>query len=382
MRWWRSQPEWVRDAAAATSLAALSLIPALRVYGLVLGGLPQRPADPLYIALILAQTLPLTLRRRAPAGVLATIGVAFALDQCLGYPPSPAGLGLLVALYSAGAHQQRRRRSTAIAAAIAYAALATALLLLGSPESPWDFATFAVVLAAAWGAGEVVRLRGIAARSRADEAARTAVIEQRDELARELHDVVGHHVTSMIVQADAAALLVAAGQTLPREHLTAIGDGGRRALADLRELLDVLGPAGAGSGERTPTIGSLDDLVAASAPQRVTLDESGTPTGSDQLRLTVYRIVQESLTNARKHAAGAPTEVRVEWATPAVHVRITTEASLGAPSTTSGSGRGIAGLRERAVRLGGQLHAGMDPAGCFVLDARLPLRDEQARYDG
>jgi len=380
IRSWRSQPARVRDAAAAVALATISLVPAFSVYGLVLGSLTARPTDALHIVLMLAQTLPLAFRRATPAAVLAVVGVAFGLDQCLGYPSSSAGLGLLIALYSAGAHV-RRRRVTVAATAVAYAVLAVLLTMLGSPERPWEFVTFAAVLAAAWVVGEVVRLRAAAARARAHDTARAAVFAERAHLARELHDVVGHHVTGMVVQADAAAASTAAGAPVSAAQLSTIAESGRQALADLRQLLDVLGPT---EPSRAPAIGSIDDLVAAAraAGQRIQLQVDGAADAGDELRLAVYRIVQEGLTNARKHAPGARTDVQVTWNPGEVHARLVTGAgrTAGRGGFPHG-GRGLAGLRERVQRLRGELSTGMDAAGRFVLEAHIPLHDVASRED-
>ena len=365
------------DAAAALALAAVSMLPALRSYGVVLGELPTVPSDALHILLVLAQTLPLAARRRAPAAVLATTGLAYALDQALAYPPSPAGLGLLVALYSAGAHQRRGRQLTVVTAIAGYVALAVTLTLRGSREQPWEFATFALVLAAAWGAGDIVRLRAASALAAAEQRARDAVGHERARLARELHDVISHHVTGMVVQADAAAFLVPEDDPL-RGQLASIAAGGRRALTDLRGLLDVLGTDTATS----PSIGPLHDLVddARRGGQQVTLHEEGTPTGSDELRLAVHRLVQESLTNALKHSPGGATDIAVRWSEVEVHARIVTgPAAVSAPRrVVPGSGRGLAGLRERVRRLGGTLHAEPECDGRFIVEATIPVAGSDA----
>lgn len=369
---WQSLPIWARDGLGAAAFAAVSLLPALRPEGLNLGELPERHSDALHVLLILAQTLPLALRRLRPATVLAAIGLAFALDQSLAYPPSPGGLGILVALYSAGAHQQRRRPLTIALGAVAYVVLATVLSFLGSPELPWELATFVLVLAAAWGPGELMHQRADAARLRAEEAARAAVAAERARLASELHDVVSHHVTGMVVQADAAAFLLPAGETSVREQLASIAGLGRRALVDLRQLLDVLG---AQDAPVRPAIGTLDGLVAdaRAAGQLVGFEETGTEHAADEVRLAIYRIAQEGLTNARKHAPGARTQVSVDWAPPEAHIELATApAAAAVRSAIPGSGRGLAGLAERVRHLGGRFGAGADARGWFVLTADIP----------
>lgn len=375
VRWWRSLPDWAVDGVGAAALCAVALVPALSVYGLALGELRTRPSDALHVVLVVAQTLPLTARRVRPATVLAVVGFAFAVDQSSGYPPSPGGLGILFALYSAAAHQRRARPLTIAVSVVVYVALSTVLILLGSPDNAWQFATFGVVLVAAWVLGDFVRLRTAAAQVREAQAARAAVADERARLARELHDVVSHHVTGMVVQADAAGFIVPEDQVRAREQFASIADGGRRALADLRRLLDVLG---ADDVRRVPAIGPLADLAADArrAGQSVALSESGTPSGPDELRLAVYRVVQEGLTNARKHAAGAPTEIDVTWSADAVAVRVVSRANGSAAASAGGipgSGRGLAGLADRVARLGGRLNAGRDDSGSFVLAADLPI---------
>jgi signal transduction histidine kinase len=384
--WLRSRPEWFWDTLGAVVFAAISLIPALSQYGLALGELATRQSDAWHVALILLETLPLAARRLAPGWVLAVVGAAFFADQALGYPPSPAGLGLLVALYSAGAHLSRRRWLAVAIGALAYVALAVVLTQAGSRERPWEFATFALVLVAAWAGGSAVRLSAAASLSRAERAARDAALEERDRIARDLHDVVSHHVTSMVVQADSAAFLLPADETTVRGQLASIADGGRRALTDLRQLLEVLGPDGPVT---TPAIGDLNDLAeeARRAGQHVDVFEIGQPHGTDELRLAVYRIVQEGLTNAVKHAPGARTEVAVAWAPADVRVRVTTariktarpDADSPRAAAPPGSGRGIAGLAERVRRLDGILTAGDDPLGGFVLEATIPVEPRGAQ---
>lgn len=373
-----------RDGAVAAAFAAVSLIPAFGPYGVVLGDLPTRDDDAWRVVLILGQTLPLALRRRFPAVCLALVGASFALFQALAYAPSPAGLGMLFALYSAGAYQRRRRALTAAAVVVAFGGLAVVLTALGSPERPWQLATFGLVLAAAWGVGELVRARAEASRTRAELAARAAVLEERARLAGELHDVVSHHVTGMIVQADAAAFLVPGDDPAVRRQLAGISGAGRQALDDLRRLLDVLRPdrpdAGPPAGTITGTIAELVD-TARDTGLDVELDEGGTTRGPDELRLTAYRVVQEGLTNARKHAPGAAVRVSVRWTGPDVRLVVASSASPSpavAPPVTPSSGHGLQGLRARVERQGGTVRAEPTEAGGFVLEASLPFDPSHA----
>ncbi len=151
-------------------------------------------------------------------------------------------------------------------------------------------------------------------RWRADEAerrrlsAQVAVTAERARIARELHDVVTHHVTAMVVQADAAQYLLESAPDRAGESLTAISGTGRRALTELRSLLGVLEATG-DAADRTPTLGKVSDLVeqARLSGQPIEWTEHGRPIEqSVDVELAVYRVVQESLTNALKHATGHP----------------------------------------------------------------------------
>ena len=146
--WFRSRPEWFWDTLGAVVFAAISLIPALSQYGLALGELATRQSDAWHVALILLETLPLAARRLAPGWVLAVVGAAFFADQALGYPPSPAGLGLLVALYSATVHGPLWARRTALWGAIAGSGLVTVLLVRRSSDvvTPFAAGTFAFLM--------------------------------------------------------------------------------------------------------------------------------------------------------------------------------------------------------------------------------------------
>lgn len=384
---WRSLDVWARDGLGALVFAAIALVPALSPYGVVLGGLPERAPDSWHVLLLLGQALPLAARRVAPGAVLGIIAAAFAIHQLLAYPPSPAGLGLFFALFSAGAYQQNRRRLTLSLAVGVYVALAITLVHLGSTEQVWEWVAFAAVPSAAWGLGEVVRMRTIAAHDREIASAKSAVMEERARVARELHDIIGHHVTGIVVQAEAATFLLPPGETRMHQKFATIAASGRAALEELRQQLDLLDGT---TPSMTPAIASLSDLVAAGRATglQIELTEVGSPHGSGQLRLAVQRIVQEGLTNARKHAPGATVIVHTNWATPVVEVRIVSAAATTTHkvpgndalfrSSAPGNGRGLAGLTERVSLLGGTLNAGPNSDGGFTIEARLPLTGAQA----
>ena len=373
LRTWSRAPA-VRDLALAVLLVAVSAAPGTSGVWVQLGELPLRPLDALGVALVLAQSLPLVLRRTRPATCLAVVGLAFAVHQALGYPPTAAGLGLYVALYSAGAHLQRRRRASAAVAVAGYLVLAVVLRAVGSPAGALELLTFLPVLAVFWIAGTWVRARrGTQAALRTAEAA-AAVAEERARIARELHDVVSHHVTAMVVQAEAMQFLVQRQPERVVAGLEVIGETGRSAMTDLRDLLGAL--HGAGECGREPAVGSVADLVERSraAGLAVELHESGPAgTGPTGVELAVYRVVQESLTNAVKHAPGAGTLVRVDRGPREVVVEVSTTA-VGRPRRGwARSGRGLTGLAERVGFVGGRFAAGPEPDGGFAVRAWIPL---------
>jgi signal transduction histidine kinase len=386
----------VEDGVLAAVLAVLAFAPALSKVGAQLGDLPLRPADALSVVLALAQTLPLAVRRRFPAAVLTVIGAAFAVDQARGYPATFASLGLYLALYSAGANRERSRRIVAAAATAGYAVLALVLHHLGSPLRGTDYFTFYLATAAAWLAGGVMRRLREQEAGRRRLAAEAATATERARIARELHDVVTHHVTAMVVQADAAQYLLESDPRRASAGLTSVSDAGRRALTDLRYLLGVLEATGdkpAGDPTqpaRAPAQGVIADLVeqARAAGQPVELSEAGDRRPRPAaVELAAYRVVQEALTNAMKHAPGARTHVQLNQHPRHIEVEVTTEGSAKEGPATAASthrspelptgGRGLAGLRERVRVLDGELEDGPRPGGGFTVRARIPSGPDQ-----
>jgi signal transduction histidine kinase len=376
----------VRDAALGVALALIAFVPPLATHGTRLGELPHRPLDALAVAVALAQSLPLALRRRWPAATLAVVAAGFSVQELRGYATF-ASLGLLIAIYSVAAYQKSFRRWAAGLATAAYAALSVGLHQAGSVNRIADYVVFYLCLAAAWLLGAYVRAMRSTAAARRRLEAEAARADERARIARELHDVVTHHVTAMVVQANAA-------QFLPldpaRESLTAIRETGKQALGDLRDLLGVLDPAQEAPRDRLPGLTALPELIerTRAAGQPVSLIEEGSPpavlgTGRE---LTAYRVVQESLTNALKYAAGRPTTVRLGYRPSSVDISVTTAPNPSNPRLSNprrsnprrsdlvenGSGRGLAGLRERVELFGGSLSAGPGDDGGFTVAAHLP----------
>jgi signal transduction histidine kinase len=369
---WQRCDVTVRDLPLALLLALGSAVPALHNRGTQLGELPARPFDGVALVVVLLECLPLAVRRRWPALCLILVSIGFAIDQLRGYH-TVAGTALPIAVLSAAAHLERHRLTTAVLASAAYVPLAVALDRQGSAEGLAGFVTFYLALALAWGIGAWLRQTRATEEVRRQHVAETTRTAERTRIARELHDVVTHHVTAMVVQAEAARYLTAAPDRLD-QTLTAVTDTGRRAITDLRHLLDLLNPDHS-TEPRTPSAGELHTLVERTrqAGQPVEFTEDGRPadtTGSAEV--AAYRVVQEALTNALKHAHGARTTVRVRHGEKETLVEVSTDGPGSRASSPGGSGRGLAGLRERVGVLGGEFSADRRADGAFVVQARIP----------
>ncbi|MFJ8863315.1 sensor histidine kinase [Streptomyces sp. NPDC102451] len=372
----RIQDLWRRSGATVWYVPlALGLFGASLVYhsnGTDVGGLPNRPFDALAVVAIALQSLPLAGRRRWPVLCFALVSAGFALDQLRGYH-TLAGIALPIGLISVAAQLEHHRRTTAIVLTSAYVPLALALDAIGPGEPPSEYVMFYLAVALAWGVGMWLRSTRAAEAERRRRVAEDTRTAERARIARELHDVVTHHVTAMVVQAEAARYLTAAPDRLD-QSLTAVTDTGRRAITDLRHLLNLLNPDH--GTEATPApVGRLLTLVEQTrrAGQPVEFTEEGTPaesTGSADL--VAYRVVQESLTNALKYAHGSATSVHVRHCDREITVEVSTDGAGSKAPLTGGSGRGLAGLRERVDVLGGDFSAGRQPDGGFAVRVRIP----------
>jgi len=374
-------PPWAVYAAWAALALALSL--------LLLGETDDgryRSAGALAVALLLAQALPLVLAPRAPLAVLVVIGAADAAHLALGYLLSGGALALLVAFYTVGARCPPRH---AAVGAVFMAVLLPAMYALDRmPVNAGNVVGNTAVFACAGAVGVYVRsrrerlavLEERAARLEREREllAREAVADERARIARELHDVVAHAVTVMTVQSGAARRVMDADRDAARDALSAVEATGREALAELRRLLDVLrtGDEATDALAPQPTAAGIEDLVAETrrAGVPVELRASGSPRGLPPgMELTVFRIVQEALTNVRKHAGPARAGVRIAYAEDAVEVEVRDD-GRGAAAEGGAPGHGVVGMRERVALFGGSLEVGPAPEGGWRVRARLPLR--------
>ena len=301
-----------------------------------------------------------------------------------GVPPGLYDLGIIIAIYSAVAYGTRAARVVAVSGGMGGAA-AAALVWASDVRNTWNqvaalTALFAPVLLA-WAIGTATRTRraylaGLEDRAerlqREREAlAQVAVAEERERIARELHDIIAHSVSLMVVQSDGAdAAIEQENIGEARKAVAAIGSTGRAALTDLRLLLGML-RSDHEVAEPQPGIEQLHDLIE-SVPLKVRLRVDGEPRELPQgLALAVFRIVQEALTNTVKHAGPeASADIRLRYSSSSMEVEVSDDGhGLIVPGR---SGHGLIGMRERAAMFGGTFSAGPRPAGGFRVLAWLP----------
>ncbi len=343
--------------------------------------------------LALFTTLPLAVLRPEPAAV--AVSAACVLSLALFHTLTVAGLGVqLIVLYRLG-------RCTGRWIAVGLAAPFVVLALAGSighggRREAW---ILTVVLASLTPAAA---LAGITLRARSDAAqssdARQAIAGtlyehtargERARISRELHDVVAHHISMIAVQAETARLTTAGLPPAGAERLLSIGDTARAALTEMRRLLGVLredADVGQPDLQPQPGLRQLNELLdaareASGVGTRLIL--RGAPAALDPgVELAAYRIVQEALTNARRHAPGAAVDVELHYADDGLRLRVRDNGpgppSPPSASASAGAGHGLLGMRERAVAVGGELHTCAAPGGGFLVTASLPGKGEAA----
>jgi signal transduction histidine kinase len=297
---------------------------------------------------------------------------------------SPEGLELIVPLavvsYSVAAHSDRRGALAGLAVLVAgytIYALEDTNVTAGTVGDLWAAAFFGVAMLALWLLGVFVRSRRDAAllAARAAELEREselAVSEERARMARELHDIVSHNLSVVVLQAAGARASGASGTTLEK-----IERSGREALVEMRRLLGVLREDGGGTElAPQPGLGRLDELIESvrSAGLRVELAvDDGCGALPPAVELCAYRIVQEALTNALKHAGDATARVAIRREGDSVAVEVVDDGRGNGAASHTGGGHGLVGMRERVALFGGELHAGSRPEGGFVVRACLPV---------
>jgi signal transduction histidine kinase len=386
---WLRRHRWLGDAALAAALVA--------------GSASTFAGNPAVLPATLALAAAVAARRRfavpAYAAALAIGAAQVIVSIAPAHPASPlqptfADAGILVLLYSVADRRPRRVSLPALAVCVALFAflvvrwnpgpergqylqqfvLITGLCCVLAPVSAWvlgqSMARRRVYLAA-------LEERAAHAEAERDARARAAAADERARIARELHDVIAHNLSVMVAQADGGRYAFAAAPEKSRQALAEIGATGRQALSEMSYLLGVLhaGPA-TPTFAPSPGVAEIPRLVAQAreAGMRVAYAVEGAalplPGG---LSVAVYRIVQEALTNVRKHAGpGAAAEVRLRYGTDELLVRVTDEGRGALPGAPC-AGHGLAGMRERAAMYGGSVRTQPHPGGGFEVTARLPL---------
>lgn len=339
-------------------------------------GTGPRMLDPLGGILLLAGPAALVARRWNPPVVFAGIAAALLIYLAAGYPFGPVPLAAFVA-FGTTVGQGHRRAGYALAAVTFAGVLVVHVLRNPGTGFPLAGASAWLAWIAAFVAGAELwrarRERREQARAAAAEAERRRGSEERLRIARDLHDVLGHHISLINVQAGVALYLMDDDPEQARSALTAIKQSSRELLREMRSTLGVL----RGVDEEPPHqpvagLARLDELVQATrtAGLPVTVEIGGEPRElPPSVDTAAYRIIQEALTNTRKHAGPARATVLLTYTEDGITVRIDDDGT--GPAGSSDGGDGLPGMRERAAALGGTLTAGPRPGSGFRVDAHL-----------
>jgi signal transduction histidine kinase len=332
-----------------------------------------------YVPAALLMTLPLAWRRRAPLAVVVIVMAALSFESlAVGSAPTPDSplIAWLLAIYSVAAHCDRRR--ALVGGAVS--------LIAGTVWIGLDDVFFPIVVfGGAWLAGRLVRQRQVhavtlqeraAALERAREAnARAAAADERARIARELHDILAHSLSLIVVQAGAERMALGTDRAATGEALDTIERTGREALAETRRLLGIV----RGDGEALrpqPTLADLEELVSEVRKRGVPVElriEGEAVSVPPGVALSAYRIVQEALTNVIKHAGPARAHVVVRYGQRELELEVADDGRGPGVGTAGGNGHGLVGMRERVALYGGDLAASAGSGGGFVVRARLPL---------
>ncbi|MEV8516809.1 sensor histidine kinase [Dactylosporangium sp. NPDC051484] len=344
----------------------------------------QGPARPLLVVAALT-ALPLATRRRYPLASFLVIAVCAMRIYRLDTDPTWTVVASVVAAYSAPMYS--RYRNLALASVVLAAALVVGFNRDNLPGLPSGLVTFLLLSSVGLAANAIHtwRQRARTLQREQEAATRLAVDRERARLARELHDVVTHNVSVMVVQAGAARKVMDTSPDMAKEALLAVEAGGRAAMTELRQAIGLLTLDNDGTDlAPQPGLDQLPDLVARVRETGVPVELTVPPgrsagTVPPGVGLAAYRVVQEALTNAVKHAAGSSVRVTVSAAGGVLRVEVLDDG--GATAGGHGSGRGLIGLRERLAVYGGTLTAGPRPTGGFRVVAQIPLTENTERDD-
>ncbi|GAB7036411.1 MULTISPECIES: sensor histidine kinase [Catenuloplanes] len=353
-------------ATALTGLTATSLVT-------MSDGPPHWQAS----TLAFLSVAPVALRQWAPVGTLTVIISALVLYGLCGFGAWPnSGLGLVIGQFTVAMLRSRRIAAVTFVATLLTLVVAyhTYPVRLTIPE----LLQYALVMVIAWTVGDSTRRWALRAERAATKTAE-AVVEERVRIAREMHDIVTHHMSVISLQAGVAEYVLDSDPATARTAISTVGAAGREALSEMRRLLDVLRiDHGAESFRPQPGLGDLDDLVARTRSAGLAVDVHVTgrvralAAGPD---LCAYRVVQESLTNVLQHAGPATARVDVDYGDLTLTVRITDDGTKTHDPPPSPDSHGIRGMRERAALYGGVLTAGRHVGGGFRVLLRLPIEE-------
>jgi signal transduction histidine kinase len=341
-------------------------------------------------AIEIAMAAAVAWRRAAPLAAATIVAIANVADAAIGVSPSDPSIPLVTTVamaYALVAHSPLRQ--AIVGSAILIAGTTAQVIVAGQSIASLGFAyTFLAVI---WAIGRLVRLRTAQAvraevqierlRNEEAERARSVAIAERSRIARELHDVIAHSVSVMVVQAGAAQQVLRADPAAAERALDAVQSTGRQAISELGQLLGVLREGGAELGlAPQPTLAELPALIADAESTGVsaTLTTGGVPFPLPAgIELAVYRVVQEALTNTRKHAGGhAHAEVRLDYRPNEVILDISDDghSPTEMKRDAGGTGHGLVGMRERISTYGGTLIAGPTANRGFRVHARIPVQ--------
>jgi signal transduction histidine kinase len=348
----------------------------------------QLSDDPrgLITLLALLMTVPLVLRRRFPLELVVTIFVVAAVTDIWNVPDNTTFVigVIMVAMYSVGAYADQTRALLGMAALLAFFGIGT----IKDGDTLEDLIFVSIIGGGVWSAGRIVRSRrrlaavlaekNVLLEQEQEARALQAVAEERTRIARELHDVVAHSVSVMVMQAGAERRALGDERPDTREVLDVIEQTGRQALGEMRRLLGMLRKDDDELAlAPQPSLEYLETLVSQvrEAGLPVELEVEGTPVALPAgVDLSAYRIVQEALTNALKHAGPARARVRVRYRRDEVELEILDDgAGEDVTAENGAAGHGLVGMRERVSLFGGDLDAGGRREGGYAVRARLPI---------
>jgi signal transduction histidine kinase len=358
------RPDWPLISGLALGAAAV-------LETLVWTGGAGTPNESLAVALNLFATIPLVARRTHPWAVAATVTVVTLWLVLGALTLSVAAIaGQTWAIYAVAT---RSRRWVAVVLALPYVILG--LSPPGGEDAGVTAAVMLVLTVSAVAVGASRRVRGEAFAERDAALHVQAAMGERARIARELHDVVAHHISMIVVEADTARLATPGMPESGRERLLSIRDTARGAMDEMRRLLGVLRDDAGESVEHAPQPGLdrlaelIDSAREAGTPVRLIVQGRVVPL-SPGVDLTAYRIVQEALTNVRRHAPGASVDVELGYTADALHLRVQDD---GPGAANGDGGHGLLGMRERVAIVGGSLRTGRAEGGGFAVEVELPI---------